>query len=66
MKKQNSVVKYVKDSAKELSKVTWLTKDQAIKLTIIVFGFCIVTALALGLIDLGLTEIFERYLLKSK
>jgi preprotein translocase subunit SecE len=42
---------YFTDSWQELKKVTWPTKNQAIKLTGIVLGFCLVAALLLGLVD---------------
>jgi len=63
MKKKNSLVQYVKDSVKELSKVTWLTKNQAVKLTMIVFGFCLVAAFALGAVDYLLDIVHKKYLL---
>ncbi|MFC1599820.1 preprotein translocase subunit SecE [Patescibacteria group bacterium] len=42
---------YFTDSWQELKKVTWPTKNQAIKLTGIVLGFCFVSAVVLGLVD---------------
>lgn len=48
---KNAVSNYVKSSLEELSKVTWPTKQQAIKLTIIVFVFVLVFALFLGVFD---------------
>ncbi|MBD3360296.1 preprotein translocase subunit SecE [Candidatus Peregrinibacteria bacterium] len=42
---------YLKNSFEELTKVTWPTKNQAVKLTIIVLIFCIITALFLGVVD---------------
>lgn len=49
--KGNAVKSYVKGSLQELSKVTWPTKNQAVRLTIIVLVFCVVIATFLGFID---------------
>lgn len=53
---------YFTNSWQELKKVTWPTKNQAIKLTGIVLGFCLVAALFLGLID-GAFSSGYKYLL---
>lgn len=53
---------YFIDSWQELKKVTWPTKNQAIKLTGIVLGFCLVAALLLGIIDFGFSTGY-KYLL---
>jgi preprotein translocase subunit SecE len=47
----NSIKNYIKGSFEELTKVTWPTKNQAVRLTIIVLIFCIVIALFLGMLD---------------
>ena len=52
--KKNPVVNYFQESFEELRKVTWPTRNQAIKLTFIVIGFCIVFALFIGVLDFGL------------
>lgn len=49
--KKNRITDYFKGSLQELTKVTWPTKNQAVKLTIIVLGFTIVFALFLTLVD---------------
>lgn len=51
----NAIKSYIKHSFEELTRVTWPTKAQAVKLTIIVFGFCVFMALVLGAVDLGLS-----------
>jgi len=51
MKKDNALIRYIKDSISELNKVTWPTKNQAIKLTFIVLGFILATAILLGIFD---------------
>ena len=44
---------YFLDSWQELKKVSWPTKNTAIRLTFLVLGFCLVTALILGVLDFG-------------
>ena len=61
--KDNRFTNYVRDSLQELTKVTWPTKNQAIRLTIIVLGFCLVFAAFLAGVDFvankGYTEILK-------
>ena len=49
--KHNALTKYVRDSFQELTKVTWPTKNQAIRITAIVLGFTLVFAAFLGILD---------------
>lgn len=62
-KKANPVIGYFQESVLELRKVTWPTRNQAVKLTVIVLGFCIVAALFIGLADslfnLGYAQLLE-------
>jgi len=60
--KENIVTNYIKSSLVELSKVTWPTKNQAIKLTMIVLGFCLVVAIILGVVDYGFNQGFTQLL----
>lgn len=53
--KKNSLIQYFQDSFDELKKVTWPTRNQAIKLTFIVIGFCLVFSVFVGALD----EIFN-------
>lgn len=48
---KNSLIGYFTGSVEEIRKVTWPTKNQAIRLTAIVLGFCLFMALLLGVID---------------
>ncbi|MBT3704731.1 preprotein translocase subunit SecE [Candidatus Peregrinibacteria bacterium] len=61
--KDNKLTNYVKDSLKELTKVTWPTKNQAVRLTIIVLGFVFVFAIFLAgtdfLANKGYAELLE-------
>lgn len=40
----------------ELTKVHWPTKNQSVRLTLIVLGFCLIFGAALTLLDLILSE----------
>ncbi len=50
-KSKSVAVNYVQSSVEELRKVTWPTKNQAIRMTFLVLGFCLVVALILGVMD---------------
>jgi len=44
----------------ELKKVTWPTRQEAIRLTLMVIAVCVVAGVFLGLADFGFTELVER------
>jgi len=46
-----AIINYFRDSIQELKKVTWPTKYQAVRLTLIVLGFCLVSAIVIGIFD---------------
>jgi len=46
-----SIKRYLQESLQELHHVTWPTKQQAIKITTIVFIFMVVSAIILGVVD---------------
>jgi len=50
-KKPNPAVEYVQESILELKRVTWPTRHQAFKLTVIVLSFCLTAALFVAVID---------------
>jgi preprotein translocase subunit SecE len=60
--KDNAVTNYVRGSLEELTKVTWPTKNQAVRSTIIVLVFCLIIAIFLGAVDFLFNEIYN-YLL---
>jgi preprotein translocase subunit SecE len=51
VKKDNFLVRYLKETRAELKKVSWPTRQEALNLTLIVVGFTIFMAALLGLID---------------
>ena len=59
----NAVKNYIRGSFEELTKVTWPTKNQAVRLTIIVLIFCLIAAGILGVLDFLFNEGYA-YLLK--
>lgn len=61
---KDRITNYVKGSLEELTKVVWPTKNQAVRLTIIVMVFCVVVAIFLGAVDLGFSELY-KYVLNS-
>jgi preprotein translocase subunit SecE len=64
--KENAVTRYVKGSLAELTKVTWPTKHQAIKLTGIVLVFVLLTAIFLATVDFGFNAIYTYILTSAK
>ncbi len=59
---KNSLIRYFTGSFSELRKVTWPTKNQAIRLTAIVLGFCLFMALVIGVVD-GVFNAGYKYIL---
>lgn len=60
--KENAVTRYIKGSWEELEKVTWPTKNQAVKLTAIVFVFVLIAAVFLTVVDFGFNWIYTYIL----
>lgn len=52
-RKGNFIIRYFQESFEELRKVTWPTRNQAIRLTFIVIGFCVIFAIFIGVLDFG-------------
>lgn len=50
-KKVNPFVDYLQESFQELKKVTWPTRNQAVRLTLLVLGFCFASAIVIGAMD---------------
>ena len=55
----NPLVKYFRETRGELRKVTWPTRQESWRLTWIVLAVTIAFAIALGLMDAALSELFE-------
>jgi preprotein translocase subunit SecE len=51
-KSRNPIIRYFQETQAELRKVAWPTRDETIRLTLIVLGFTFVSMLFLGTLDL--------------
>ena len=63
-KKRKSPARFLKDIISELKKVTWPTWKTLLKYTGAVIAFILVMAVFTGVIDLGLTKLFEMLINK--
>lgn len=50
--KENSLITYFKESFAEMRQVTWTTKNQAVRLSLIVLIFSVIAAIFVGVVDL--------------
>jgi preprotein translocase subunit SecE len=55
-KSRNPVIRYFQDTQAELRKVSWPTRQEALRLTLIVLAFTFVSMLFLGMLDI----LFQR------
>jgi len=58
----NKLVQYFIDSKAELKKVTWPTRQETIRASLLVIAISLFTAVFLGLIDYGLNYGIEQLL----
>jgi len=58
----NWLTKYFKESYEELKKVSWPTRKDTVRDTLIVIGVSLAVAAFLGILDLGLTVGLEKIL----
>ena len=58
-KKENAVIKYLKETRAELKKVNWPSRQEATNLTLIVMAVTTFMALLLGLLDYIFAKLFE-------
>lgn len=56
------VTNYVNEALEELHHVRWPTRQQAIRLSIIVIIFCAATSIAFGVVDFGLSQVVKMLL----
>lgn len=64
-KSKKSRFAFIGDIISELRKVTWPTRQEAIRLTIMVLIVCAVMGLLLGAIDYGFAELVAKVFLKG-
>lgn len=55
----NAFFRYINDAVSELKHVRWPTRQQAIRLSLIVIGFCFVMAIIFGALDFGLSMLMK-------
>ena len=58
-RKENAVVRYLRETLAELKKVNWPDRQEATKLTLIVLGATVAMSAFLGVIDLLSTQLFS-------
>jgi preprotein translocase subunit SecE len=58
----NKVFRFFNEVVDELKKVTWPTRQEAIKMTATVIGVSIVVAVFIGSLDYSLTQIISKIL----
>jgi preprotein translocase subunit SecE len=58
-KKENAIIRYLKETRAELRKVSWSSREEAINLTIMVVAVTTVMAIFLGVVDYLFKELFE-------
>lgn len=63
--KNNSAVKYVLDSFEELKRVSWPSKKQLFRNTVIVIASSAVVTAFVAIVDFGLSKVLE-YLVSSQ
>jgi preprotein translocase subunit SecE len=56
---ENAFVRYIKDLKSEFKRITWASKEQVKKSTIIVFIFCLMWAVIVGLLDYGFSNLYN-------
>jgi len=61
----NKIIRFFKGAIRELKKVVWPTKRQALRLTLIVIAIVIATAIFLGGFDLLFSELVRIIVTKS-
>jgi len=61
-KKENAIIKYLKETRTELKKVSWPSRQEATNLSLIVIAVTAFMALLLGLIDYIFAKLFELIL----
>jgi len=57
---------FISDVVGELRKVAWPTRQETIRLTLIVIGVCVIMGAALGAIDYGFSELVAKVFLSGK
>jgi len=59
----HKIITFLKESKVELKRVTWPSKKETVKFTLIVIGFSIAMAIFLGTLDFIFTWIMEKFVI---
>jgi preprotein translocase subunit SecE len=59
----SKIKEYFKESYYELKKVNWPTKNETVRLTIVVIGFSLAMAAFLGLLDIVFSYLLSQIIL---
>ncbi|UCC62640.1 MAG: preprotein translocase subunit SecE [Anaerolineae bacterium] len=57
-RKENAIVRYLKETRAELRKVTWPSREEAVNLTLIVMAVTTAMAALLGVMDYLFSKLF--------
>ncbi len=60
----DTIKKYFQEARAEFAQVTWPTRAEAIRLTVLVIGLSLLVAVFLGLWDMGFAEILKKFILR--
>ncbi len=58
----SKTIEFLREARAELEKVSWPTKEQIVRNTLIVIGISVATALFLGTLDYVFSLLAERFL----
>jgi len=58
----NRLITYIKESKEELKKVSWPSRQQVVRDTLVVIGISVAVAAFFGAIDFGLITLFRQYI----
>jgi preprotein translocase subunit SecE len=63
-KKRNRFVGFFVSIWAELKKVTWPSRQESIRLSLMVLALCVAIGVVLGLLDWGFSSLFNQVLVK--
>ena len=64
MKSTNTITNWLSEVGSEVKKITWPTRDEAIRYTITVIVISIIVAAILGSFDFGFQYLLEKFVFK--
>ncbi|MFA5177978.1 MAG: preprotein translocase subunit SecE [Candidatus Paceibacterota bacterium] len=65
MKSQNPIINFFREVGMEIKKITWPTRQEAVKYTFTVVVITLIVALILGLFDFGFQQLLEKFVFKK-